>query len=183
MAAAGGNFAVLSDTVATRDAALPVADLLDQLRSPTLHAAAARRRRNRCTEPCCHSLPGYHGRARAVRGRTGRGGDRRPRRANYRIGHPVRGRSDQCPTRGRRRRLELGERPVVRADSGSLVALLSGRALPDGRPCLAAETSQADTPKRLVHVAVLPKVAVRLLGLTHGRRDLSVRGFDDFATR
>ena len=44
MAAAGGNFAVLSDTVATRDAALPVADLLDQLRSPTLHAAAARRR-------------------------------------------------------------------------------------------------------------------------------------------
>lgn len=38
MAAAGGDFTVLSDTVATRDAALPVADLLDQLRSPRLHA-------------------------------------------------------------------------------------------------------------------------------------------------
>ena len=38
LAAAGGDFAVLSDTVAARDAALPVADLLDQLRSPRLHA-------------------------------------------------------------------------------------------------------------------------------------------------
>ena len=38
MAAAGGDFTVLSDTVAARDAALPVADLLDQLRSPGLHA-------------------------------------------------------------------------------------------------------------------------------------------------
>jgi uncharacterized protein (TIGR03083 family) len=38
MAAAGGDFTVLSDTVAERDAALPVATLLDQLRSPGLHA-------------------------------------------------------------------------------------------------------------------------------------------------
>ncbi|RNL51924.1 maleylpyruvate isomerase family mycothiol-dependent enzyme [Arthrobacter oryzae] len=38
MAAARGDFTVLSDTVATRDAALPTADLLDQLRSPVLHA-------------------------------------------------------------------------------------------------------------------------------------------------
>ena len=38
MAAAGGDFTVLSDTVASRDASLPVADLLDQLRSPELHA-------------------------------------------------------------------------------------------------------------------------------------------------
>lgn len=38
LAAARGDFTVLSDTVATRDAALPVADLLDQLRSPRLHA-------------------------------------------------------------------------------------------------------------------------------------------------
>ena len=38
MAAAGGDFTVLSDTVATRDAALPVADHLAQLRSPVLHA-------------------------------------------------------------------------------------------------------------------------------------------------
>ncbi|WP_203930792.1 maleylpyruvate isomerase family mycothiol-dependent enzyme [Virgisporangium ochraceum] len=38
LAAAGGDFTVLSDTVAVRDAALPPADLLDQLRSPELHA-------------------------------------------------------------------------------------------------------------------------------------------------
>ncbi|MGZ4631237.1 MAG: maleylpyruvate isomerase N-terminal domain-containing protein, partial [Actinomycetes bacterium] len=36
MAAARGDFTVLSDTVATRDASLPVAELLDQLRSPRL---------------------------------------------------------------------------------------------------------------------------------------------------
>ncbi len=38
MAAARGDFAVLSDTVAARDGSLPVADLLAQLRSPQLHA-------------------------------------------------------------------------------------------------------------------------------------------------
>src|SRR5947209_7142495 len=38
MAAAGGDFGVLSDTVAARDAALPVAAHLAQLRSPPLHA-------------------------------------------------------------------------------------------------------------------------------------------------
>jgi uncharacterized protein (TIGR03083 family) len=38
MAAAGGDFGVLSNTVAARDATLPVDDLLDQLRAPGLHA-------------------------------------------------------------------------------------------------------------------------------------------------
>jgi uncharacterized protein (TIGR03083 family) len=38
MAAAGGDFTVLSNTVAARDAALPRAELLGQLRSPQLHA-------------------------------------------------------------------------------------------------------------------------------------------------
>ena len=38
MAAAGGDFGRLSDTVAARDASLPVADHLAALRSPTLHA-------------------------------------------------------------------------------------------------------------------------------------------------
>jgi uncharacterized protein (TIGR03083 family) len=38
MAAAGGDFTVLSDTVAERDASLPLVDLLDQLRSSRLHA-------------------------------------------------------------------------------------------------------------------------------------------------
>src|SRR3954452_19413540 len=37
MAAAGGDFGVLSDTVALRDGALPSAELLDALRSPVLH--------------------------------------------------------------------------------------------------------------------------------------------------
>ena len=38
MAAAGGDFGVLSDTVAARDSALPAAELVAQLRSPGLHA-------------------------------------------------------------------------------------------------------------------------------------------------
>jgi uncharacterized protein (TIGR03083 family) len=38
MAAAGGDFTVLSDSVAARDASLPVAAHLAQLRSPLLHA-------------------------------------------------------------------------------------------------------------------------------------------------
>jgi uncharacterized protein (TIGR03083 family) len=38
MVAAGGDFSLLSDTVAARDASLPIADLLAQLRSPALHA-------------------------------------------------------------------------------------------------------------------------------------------------
>lgn len=37
MAAAGGNFQVLSDKVAARDASLPLTELLDQLRSAQLH--------------------------------------------------------------------------------------------------------------------------------------------------
>ena len=38
MAAAAGDFGVLSDAVAARDASLPTDDLLAQLRSPELHA-------------------------------------------------------------------------------------------------------------------------------------------------
>jgi uncharacterized protein (TIGR03083 family) len=38
LAAVGGNFTRLSDTVASRDGALPVATLLADLRSPVLHA-------------------------------------------------------------------------------------------------------------------------------------------------
>ena len=38
MAAAGGDFGVLSNAVAARDSALPRGELLDQLRSPELHA-------------------------------------------------------------------------------------------------------------------------------------------------
>ena len=38
MAAARGDFTVLSETVAARDASLPLPELLEQLRSPVLHA-------------------------------------------------------------------------------------------------------------------------------------------------
>ncbi len=37
MAASGGDFTVLSDTIAARDASLPVSDQLDVLRSRSLH--------------------------------------------------------------------------------------------------------------------------------------------------
>src|SRR3954453_7999359 len=37
MAAAGGDFTLLSDNVAARDASLPIAELLHALRSPVLH--------------------------------------------------------------------------------------------------------------------------------------------------
>ena len=89
MAAAGGDFTVLSDTVATRDAALPVADLLDQLRSPGLHAwqppggGAA----GALNHAVIHSLDVTIALDRPA-GRTGRGCDRRPRPAHRRRAAP-----------------------------------------------------------------------------------------------
>ena len=111
MAAAGGDFTVVSDTVATRDASLPVADLLDQLRSPRLHAwqppggGAA----GALSHAVIHSLDVTIALDRP--GCTTRGCDRRPRPAHRRKRHLVRGRPDRCPARGRRHRLELGKRP------------------------------------------------------------------------
>ena len=134
MAAAGGDFVVLSNTVATRDAALPVADLLDQLRSPGLHAwqppggGAA----GALNHAVIHSLD--------VTVALGR-----PAAAPAEAVTTV---LDQLTAAGGSwfgvdltgLRLEAtdtdwswGDGRLVRADSGSLVALLSGRALPDGR--------------------------------------------------
>ena len=113
MAAAGGDFTVLSDTVATRDASLPVADLLDQLRSPGLHAwqppggGAA----GALSHAVIHSLDVTVALDRPA-GRTGGGRDRRPRPAHRRRRRLVRGRPDRCPARGHRHRLELGKRPA-----------------------------------------------------------------------
>jgi uncharacterized protein (TIGR03083 family) len=134
MAAAGGDFAVLSDTVAARDAALPLVDLLDQLRSPVLHAwqppggGAA----GALSHAVIHSLdvtialdrpaaaPGEALTAlldllTAARG-TWFGVDLTDVRLEA---------TDTAWSWGSGR--------LVRADSGSLVALLSGRTLPDGR--------------------------------------------------
>lgn len=134
MAAAGGDFTILSDTVATRDGSLPVADLLAQLRSPELHAwqppggGAA----GALSHAVIHSLD--------VTIALGR-----PAVATAEAATAV---LDQLTAAGGRLfgvkltdvRLEAtdtewtwGDGQSFRADSGSLVALVSGRALPDGR--------------------------------------------------
>jgi uncharacterized protein (TIGR03083 family) len=134
MAAAGGDFTVLSDTVAARDASLPVVDLLDQLRSPGLHAwqppggGAA----GALSHTVIHSLDVTIALDRpavapaegvtavldelAAANGTFFGVDLTDVRLEA---------TDTAWSWGRGR--------LVRADSGSLVALLSGRALPDGR--------------------------------------------------
>ncbi|SDS38227.1 TIGR03083 family protein [Friedmanniella luteola] len=133
LAAAGGDFGVLSDTVALRDAALPVTELLDQLRSPVLHA----------WQP-----PG--GAAGALSHAVIHGLD-----VTVALGRPavapaeaVTAVLDQLvDAEGRWFGVDLtgvrleaadtgrawGDGRPVRADSGSLVALLAGRTLPDGR--------------------------------------------------
>ena len=134
MAAAGGDFTTLSDTVATRDASLPVADLLDQLRSPGLHAwqppggGAA----GALSHAVIHSLDVTVALDR-------------PPVAPVEAATAV---LEQLTASGGTWfgvdltdiRLEAtdtdwgwGSGRLVRADSGCLVALLSGRTLPDGR--------------------------------------------------
>lgn len=134
MAAARGDFTVLSNTVAARDAALPITSLLDDLRSPALHAweppggGAA----GALSHSVIHSLD--------VTVALGR-----PPVAPVEAAVAV---LDQLTAADGAIfgidltdvRLEAadtdwtwGDGAVVRADSGSLVALLSGRTLPDGR--------------------------------------------------
>ena len=132
MAAAGGDFAVLSDTVAARDAALPTADLLAALRSPRLHgwqppgggAAGA------LTHAVVHSLdvtlaldvpPTAPGPALAAVLDLLADGTV--------FGVDPSGLLLEADETGWR----TGEGDVVRAGSGALVALLAGRTLPDGR--------------------------------------------------
>ena len=126
---------MLSDTVAARDAALPVADHLDALRSPLLHAwqppggGAA----GALSHAVIHSLDVTVALDRP-RGRTGRGRDRRPRPAHRRQRRHGSG-VDLTDVRLEATDTDWswGSGELVRADSGRLVALLSGRTLPDGR--------------------------------------------------
>ena len=134
MAAAHGDFTVLSDTVAARDASLPVEDLLDQLRSARLHAwqppggGAA----GALSHAVIHSLDVTIALDRPAVA---------PAEAVTAV-------LDQLTAAGGAWfgvdlidvRLEAadsdwswGSGQLVRADSSALVALLSGRALPDGR--------------------------------------------------
>ena len=134
MAAAGGDFGLLSDTVAARDAALPAVDLLAALRSPQLHAwqppggGAA----GALSHAVIHSLDVTIALDRPAVA---------PKDAVMAV-------LDQLATANGTlfgvdltdARLEAtdagwswGRGRLVRADSGSLVALLSGRTLPDGR--------------------------------------------------
>jgi uncharacterized protein (TIGR03083 family) len=132
MAAARGDFGVLSDTVAARDAALPPAELLAALRSPVLHdwQPPGGGRAGALTHAVVHSLD-----------------------VTVALGAPP-----TAPAAARAAVLDLlgdgrvfgldltgvrleasdtdwgaGHGDVVRADSAELVALLAGRTLPDGR--------------------------------------------------
>ena len=134
MAAAAGDFGVLSDTVAARDASLPTHDLLDQLRSPALHAwqppggGAA----GASSHAVIHSLD-----VTIALGRP----PVAPEDARTAVLQQLAssgGASFGLDLTGTRLEAEdsgwsWGSGRLVRGDSGSLVALLSGRTLPDGR--------------------------------------------------
>jgi uncharacterized protein (TIGR03083 family) len=134
MAAAGGNFTLLSDTVAARDASLPVADLLDQLRSPRLHAwqppgsGAA----GAVSHAVIHSLDVTIALDRPVVAPVEAVTavlDQLTAASGTLFGVDLTGvRLEAADTAW-----SWGSGQLVRADSGSLVALLGGRALPDGR--------------------------------------------------
>jgi len=134
MAAAGGDFAVLSDTVATRDARLPIADLLGQLRSPKLHAwqppggGAA----GALSHAVIHSLDVTIALDRPAvapaEAATAVLDQLTASNGSWFGIDPADVRLEATDTHW-----SWGSGRVVRADSGSLVALLSGRVLPDGR--------------------------------------------------
>jgi uncharacterized protein (TIGR03083 family) len=143
MAAAGGDFDTFSDTAVARDSSLPLADLLDQLGSPGLHAwqppggGAAGALRH----AVIHSLdvtialeqpavaPGEAVTAVLNQLAASNGAW---------FGVDLTGvRLEAADTDW-----SWGAGQPVRSDSGALVALLSGRTLPDGQTL-----PRADTPK------------------------------------
>ena len=133
MAAAGGDFTVLSDTVATRDASLPVADLLDQLRSPRLHAwqppgGGSAGALSHAVIHCLDVTIALDRPAVAPAEAATAVLDQLTAASGTLFGVDLTGvRLEAADTDW-----SWGNGQLVRADSGSLVALLSGRALPDG---------------------------------------------------
>jgi len=134
MAAAGGDFTVLSDTVAARDAHLPVADLLEQLRSARLHAwqppggGAA----GALSHAVIHSLDvtiALDRPAVAPEEAVVAGLDQLTAAGGSWFGLDL----TDLRLEATDSAWSWGTGQPVRADSGRLVALLSGRALPDGR--------------------------------------------------
>jgi uncharacterized protein (TIGR03083 family) len=134
MAAAGGDFSVLSDNVAARDAALPMADQLDALRSEALHqwqppgggAAGA------LSHAVIHSLDvtiALDRTAVAPKAAVAAVLDQLSAANGAWFGVDLSGVRLQAPDID----WSWGSGEAVRADSGLLVALLSGRTLPDGR--------------------------------------------------
>lgn len=134
MAAAGGDFSLLSDTVASRDASLPVPELLDQLRSPALHAwqPPGGGDVGALSHAVIHSLdvttalerPAVAP-AQAVTAVL----DQLVAAEGAWFGVDLTGVRLEVTDSDR----AWGTGPAVRADSAGLVALLSGRTLPDGR--------------------------------------------------
>ncbi len=134
MAAAGGNFGVLSDTVAARDGSRPVASQLDELRSPVLHAwqppggGAA----GALSHAVIHSLDVTVALDRPAVAPT--------EAVIAVLDHLTAADGEVFGIDLTGVRLEAtdtdwswGSGETVRADSGSLVALVSGRTLPGGR--------------------------------------------------
>jgi len=134
MTAAGGDFTVLSETVAARDASLPVESLLDQLRSPELHA----------WRPPGGGSPGALSHAVIHSLDVTIALDRPPAAPHDAMIAVL----DQLvAAEGALFGVDLADSRIeatdsawswgtgrpIRAGSGSLVALLSGRTLPDGR--------------------------------------------------
>ena len=134
MASAAGDFGVLSDRVAARDALLPEEDLLGQLRSSGLHAwqppggGAA----GAVSHAVIHSLDvtiplevppvaPQDALTAVLEQLVGSGGST--------FALDLSGQRLEATDTG----WSWGRGAPVRADSGSLVALLSGRTLPDGR--------------------------------------------------
>jgi uncharacterized protein (TIGR03083 family) len=134
MAAAGGDFTVLSNTVAARDASLPIAELLGQLRSPALHAwqppggGAA----GALSHAVIHSLDvtiALDGPTVAPAEAVAAVLDQLTAANGEWFGIDLTDvRLEAADTNW-----SWGAGRLVRADAGSLVALLSGRVLPGGR--------------------------------------------------